>query len=102
MRGYPRYNFDAFEDAMKDLTRKGFDVVSPHKMDMDLGFNPDSGEYDDVFRDECVRRDVDALIRTEGAVFLPGWEKSVGARAERAVAEWLEHPCFAYPTMESI
>lgn len=102
MRNYKEFNFPRFEFAMQDLQYRGIRILSPHKMDLDAGFDPSQGQYDDTFRNECVRRDIDAIIKTDGVIFLEGWENSVGARAEFAVARWLEHPCYTYPDLELI
>jgi hypothetical protein len=99
MRGFPRYNFDAFEEAYQDLTQRGFTVISPHKMDVDLGFDPDKDEYKGEFVPKSVLRDVEGIIKSDGVVFLPGWTKSTGAMAEYHVAKWLEKPCFMYPEL---
>jgi hypothetical protein len=98
MRGYPRFNFDAFEEATKKLRAMDIEVVSPHEMDLGLGFNPDQPESDVTpeFINECVRRDIDAIIATEAVVFLPGFGKSTGAIAEMAVARWLNRPCYYF------
>lgn len=101
MRGYPRYNFDAFTAAAKDLRAKGIDVISPHEMDLGMGFDPDIQETDisPEFVNECVRRDVDAIIKQESVVFLPNFQHSVGATAELAVARWLNRPCYLLPNL---
>lgn len=101
MRGYPRYNFDAFEAAEQDLQSRGYKIVSPHRMDLDVGFDPNGGlEHFDL--SECVRRDANAIIDTECVIFLEGWERSKGARAEKTIAEWLGRPCYTYPSLESL
>lgn len=99
MRGYPRYNFDAFESATKVLRdRWKIEVISPHEMDLGMGFNPDIPETDITpeFVNECVRRDVDAIIKTEGIVFIGNIRDSIGAMAEMAVARWLGRKCLLY------
>lgn len=109
MRGYPKFNFDAFEAAMKDLESKGISVISPHKMDLDIGFDPTTespvnshGVPDGFCIKDCIRRDVEAILATEGIVFLPGWEKSKGANAEKAIGHWLDRPMFLYPTLQPL
>ena len=103
MRHYPRFNFDAFESAMQDLESMGIKVISPHKMDLDIGFNPDTDLASQGFcLHDCIRRDVEAILSTEGIVFLPGWEKSLGANAEKAIGHWLERPMFLYPSLQPL
>lgn len=101
MRNLPRFGFDVFEAAMKDLQSRGITVISPHKMDLDLGFNPD-GPLPEGFLDGCVLRDVDAIIKTGAVVFLPGWKESKGATGEYHVARWLGRPCYNYPDLSLI
>lgn len=99
MRGYKDFNFPAFEKAMHDLQGRGIKVTSPHKMDLNEGFDPKSSKYEGTFREETVRRDVEAIIQSDGVVFLPGWTNSVGSMAEYHVALWLEKPCYQYPEL---
>jgi hypothetical protein len=42
MTGYPRWNFDAFDEAARQLRSDGHDVVSPHELDLERGFDPDA------------------------------------------------------------
>ena len=96
MRGIDQFNFPAFESAEESLLNSGYDVTSPHRLDLEAGFDPmqDSSSF---FSEECVRRDIEAIFSVDALVFLPGWEGSKGARAERALAEWLEKKCYTYP-----
>jgi hypothetical protein len=92
MRGYPEYNFPAFDAAAKLGRSLGFEVISPAEEDRKRDkFNEKTGEG---LQGQAVyvKRDVDFLISlgpTGAIALLPGWEKSTGARAEKAVAEWL-------------
>jgi hypothetical protein len=100
MRGYPRFNFDAFENAEEALRSIGWNVISPHSMDLDIGFNPDQSLSENNFDLlDAVRRDVEAIISSEAIVMLPGWRRSKGARAERGVAIWLDRDIFYYGTL---
>src|SRR5262245_23383467 len=49
MRGYPSYNFPAFDEAEAALTAGGWRVLSPAAMDRAIGFNPDKDEADEAF-----------------------------------------------------
>lgn len=98
MRGKPRFNFDAFDEAAQDLFASGWAVTSPADIDRELGFDPD--QHDESFFGDIaniIRRDVEAVLEADAVVALPGWEESMGARAEVALARWagrlvLEHP----------
>jgi hypothetical protein len=95
MRGYPRYNFDAFLVAAGALRAEGIEVVSPAEMDLVLGFDPDRTLEEQGFDvEEALRRDFDAIATVEGIVFMEGSEKSAGALAEYEVAKALVLPVF--------
>lgn len=101
MRGIPEFNFPAFEEAEQSLLSQGIDVISPHKMDIMNGFDPqDHSTLPSL--EECAQRDIEAIFQVDALVFLPGWSQSRGAKAEKALAEWLERPCFQYPSLEPI
>lgn len=94
MRGRPDFNFPAFDEAKRLLTADGHDVVSPADIDRDHGLTPANlGDPNREFsRKEVlpfVQRDVQALIGCDAIYLLEGWEQSKGARAEKALAEWM-------------
>lgn len=99
MRNVEKFNFPAFEAAEQDLLSQGIDVISPHSMDINEGFNPMDGDVEPPATEDCARRDVDAIFEVDVLVLLPNWQTSRGARAEKALADWLEKPCFEYPSM---
>jgi hypothetical protein len=83
MRGIPKFNFPAFDRAAKKLRAEGHIVFSPADADrwMELIGRP-------VTARECFESDCVYICRyAEAVVLLPGWEKSKGARAEKALAE---------------
>ena len=94
MRGYPRYNFAAFTDACTNLRLDGYKVLSPHEIDLAWGFDPDKSlqQQPHIKMVDMVRRDVEAISMCDMVVTLPGWKKSVGARAETTIAKWLLKP----------
>jgi hypothetical protein len=100
MRGYERFNFDAFEEATTYLRSVGFTIVSPAEMDLDMGLDPDIANTDDEAGfdiADAMRRDFDTIVnKVDGIILLPGWETSSGARAERFVAETCGKRVFAY------
>jgi hypothetical protein len=91
MRGKPFFNFPAFDAAKADLESKGFEVISPADLDRATGFDP----YDwtniesDFSLMDAIDRDVAALKKCDTIYMLRGWESSKGAKAEKAVAEWI-------------
>lgn len=92
MSGYPRYNYDTFEEAATSLREAGYAVLSPHELDENLDlrdFDPDvPGSFTIEHRHKAMRQDLDIVLNVADAVaLLPGWEQSEGARLEVAVAE---------------
>lgn len=103
MRDQPRYNFDAFEAAAKDLRSKGWNVISPHEMDIEVGFNPDNDVPDEEFFNAAMKRDVLAIVEAADAIaMLPGWLRSTGSMAEAWLAKWKHIPIYEYPSMREI
>ena len=97
MRKIPFYNFPAFDAARDILSGQGCEVISPADLDREAGFDamkchPDTdwNAIPDHFSfDECVTRDIEAVRKCDLIFLLTGWETSTGARAEKALAEWL-------------
>ena len=96
MRGYPSYNFPAFDRARDLLASQGFIVISPADMDrLYEGWGEAPPEGIEFTPDECarfIRRDLEVLLtltpEIDAIYMLRGWETSKGARAEKAVAEF--------------
>lgn len=96
MRGYPRYNFDAFYACEAWLTSEGVPSHNPARVDVEeYGFNPDLTLEEQGFDlNAAMTRDLAFIVSDEcsGVVVLPGWEKSVGARWEVGVAQTVGKP----------
>lgn len=89
MRGIPEYNFPAFDLYAGRLRREGHIVFSPADGDrwllLSTGREPDARE--------CFALDTQWLCReADGIVLMPGWENSLGAKAEKALAEAIGLP----------
>jgi hypothetical protein len=103
MRGVEKFNFPRFEAAAKDLESKGWTVLSPHRMDLEIGFDPNKTlEAQNFHIEDCVRRDVDAIIKSDAIALLPRWTTSAGATCEYYLARWLRKKIYQYPTMQEI
>jgi hypothetical protein len=95
----PQLNHPAFFEAEDTLKKKGHKVINPARMDQELGLDPHNSQMDNKFIEDCARRDIDAVFECDELVLLPNWEKSKGAKAEIAVAQWLSKPIRLYPSM---
>ena len=99
MRSMPQLNHPAFFEAEETLKKSGYNVINPARMDQELGLDPHNSQMDGKFIEDCARRDIDAVFECDELVLLPNWEKSKGAKAEIAVAQWLSKPIRLYPSM---
>lgn len=91
MRGILEYNFPAFRRQAWLLRELGFEVISPHEMDEENGFDPFLDKADDQFLRQAMNRDLSAICeRCTAIALLPGWEKSKGVQVELALARFLD------------
>jgi hypothetical protein len=98
MRGIPLFNFPAFHYAAADLRALGHEVFNPAEHDnekhgTDISAGNLTGDETKAAAEhgfnlrEALHADLTYICQeAEGIVMLPGWEKSKGATAERAVA----------------
>ena len=94
MRGYPHFNFPAFDHATFFLRAEGHEVFSPAERDRkqypQIEWNTNSSiavaeEADGFSLREALAADISWIcLHAEAIALLPGWEKSAGARAEWA------------------
>ena len=97
MTGHPQFNFPLFIAAALALRDSGFTIVSPAELDND---EDDTATKAIASTDgnllnagikktwgDLLARDVKLITdEVDGIVFLPGWDKSKGARLEAFVA----------------
>jgi hypothetical protein len=105
MRGYPKFNFPAFDEARDRGLALGHFIISP--ADIDREADPDAENMDpaSITPEMCrkyAERDLDAILTCDAIAVLKGWEKSVGATAEVAVARWLKLPVLDATTFEPL
>lgn len=100
MRGIKYFNFPAFDAARESLRAQGWYVISPADLDRKTGFDetdfPDDYDWIDLGKinfnlHDAIDRDVGAIKSCDAIYMLTGWENSKGAKAEKAIAEWLGH-----------
>ena len=110
MRGVLYYNFPAFDAMKKRLTKMRWKVISPADLDRKAGFDAMKLPVDTNWflnpkhfsLRNCVKRDVKAIISCDAMAILPGWEKSTGVKAEKALADCLCIPVYDAKTMKPI
>lgn len=76
MTGHDGLNFPAFNAAAAKYRARGCFVLNPAEL------VPEQGTP----WDECMRKDIAALVTCEEIVMLPGWQRSKGARLEHEIA----------------
>lgn len=88
MRSLPLFNFPQFHEAAKWLREQGYEVYNPAEHE-DPSEVADSLERDPVgLARELFAEDTRVIcMEADGVAMLPGWDKSKGARAEKALAE---------------
>lgn len=100
MRGLKLFNFPAFFAAAIELRRMGYNVINPAEYDMALGMNPslpvDHPDQISMNMEAILRQDFRQVLKSDAIVLLRGWEKSTGARIERAVAHYSGRKIYLY------
>jgi hypothetical protein len=76
MSNIPAYNVPAFNDAARELVRRGYSVCNP----ADLG-RKEGWRWEDY-----MRSTLRMLLDCDAVAFLPGWHDSRGALLEMSVA----------------
>ncbi len=91
MRGYPNNNFKAFDKAKEKLMHF-YEVITPADSARQ---HPDAKEH------EWIRRDIEMVLKCDAIYMLNGWERSMGARAEHAIAVWTQKQIHYQPHDEA-
>lgn len=99
MSNIPHFNFPAFNAAAKYLRECGHSVFNPAERDIerhggvDISKDNPTGDQKVAAKNhgfslrDALREDTNYICaEAEGIALLPGWEKSMGARAEHALA----------------
>ena len=86
MRGYPMFNFPAFDAASAALRAQGWEVFSPAEHDRASGFDPSNTEMVGFDITAAFRWDLATLLHVDAVYFLRGWEASQGANTEHSSA----------------
>ena len=83
MTGIPNFNHALFHAEAARLRALGYEVINPAEI------NPDPNAQ----WEECMRRDIKALMDCDAVALLPGWQTSKGASLERYTAASLGMRC---------
>ncbi len=102
MRGHPKFNFDAFDEAEVRLRKAGWKTINPARLDREGGFDPEKDVPDKAFLREVLIRDMLCIFESDAIALLPDWEESLGVRVEIALARWWNLPIYLYPEMEEV
>lgn len=92
MSGYPELNHPAFFEAQEAFEEGGWEVFNPAALDHEVYGSTEATEdamLDDRqgFLRKALGSDLKWICKKADAIaMLPGWEKSLGARAEHATA----------------
>ena len=89
MAGYEHHNFPEFERVASILRKQEMEVFSPHELN-----DGDDGMPGSLRHSWYMRRDLKLLLECDAIIMLGGWEDSVGAKAEKAVADVCEMKVF--------
>lgn len=84
MTGVPERNAPAFNAAATKLRAAGYSVFNPAELVSNLVFAP-TGTVARELRQALLEDMTYICTEAEGIAFLPGWEESLGAKAERAL-----------------
>lgn len=98
MRGYPEYNFPAFDDHARRLRNAGYTVWSPADHDRGQGFDEktdEAGELKDYMKVDLVE-----VLCSDAVAVLDGWTESQGARLEVHVARECGIPVYFAEDLE--
>ena len=101
MRGIDQFNFPAFHDATKALRQQGLNVLSPAEHDLETGFNPVTDTEEDFDLPAAMRWDIQAVLKSDAVVLLPGWQRSSGTAIELIVAKAIGTPALEYPSLHT-
>jgi hypothetical protein len=89
MRGIPKFNKPLFNYAEKLLTKQGYTVFNPARKGIEKRLGRSPGLQENItFRRKVFGLDCAWICKhADGVALLPGWRKSAGAKAERALAK---------------
>lgn len=104
MRGYPQFNFPAFDRACAFLRELGHIPLGPQEFDRMCGVNEKVEGYIDIANCDIknfMARDLQLIILEADAVMvIPGWRTSKGALTEVCLARTIGLPVYDHSMHE--
>ena len=89
MRIYVCGPIPLFDEASQICESQGMTPVSPAELDREAGM-------------DIIKRDLKALLDCDAICLLPNWDRSTGAIAELAVAEWANLTIYVYDEEDKV
>jgi hypothetical protein len=105
MRGYPEYNFPAFDAAEARWKAAGWHVISPAATSRALGYGPLRDLSDADARRllyHVTRIDLENVMASSAIALLPGWERSRLGTVELSLALALGLSVYNAETMNEL
>lgn len=87
--GVPGY-YKPFEQAMDEIQAAGMIPLSPCWMPVDMP------------REKCIQIGLAMLAQADGALFLPGWERSAGCKLEMDFCDNTGKPTVSFNSMQNL
>lgn len=88
MRGITDLNAEAFNSLAKRMRAADWDVFNPAEQNTEKGFDESTPFA------ECIRLDIEQLLKCDAIFLLPGWRESEGANIEADIARALGLPFY--------
>jgi hypothetical protein len=110
MRGLPQWNCQAFIEAESRWMKEGWEVISPYRQDVLLGNDSrvlSDRELNRLAQDQgwlrkVIKEDVSWICECDALGLIPGWERSLGATVEVALAQFLGLDIYDALSMERV
>jgi len=94
MSGYPELNFPAFHREAAYYRSLGHKITNPAEINGGaaelVACEAMTDEQLKAHWRKCMRKDIPALLKCEGILMMPGWERSKGASLEHHIARALD------------
>ena len=95
MTGYPEGNYEEFRAMSARLRFKGHEVLDPSE-----NFEGKQVGEEGITREDCMREDINNVLRADAVAVMRGWQKSKGARLEVSIAREVGIPVLSADTLE--